>query len=588
MSSIPLPPPPPPPLPSNGVKIQSNSIPASSNDARSALLSDITKGVQLKKCNQSRGNNPLASKTVQFLDGHNNGCDDDSSLSGQKVKDDFKSALHAELTNTLKKRKNGVTSENGEEPQLKNGVRTFDPNILNTHVPQPTGLKIGHSSPNFTIKRNGSPPLVSHVKENGSNALNGEIKGIEIQKMTPKCHEKISIEIESPKILRSSQSPQKSPEIESNGTVTPKVMSPTIRELKQQLSQNLNDIPNDKAKIHQNGEGNGAIKKSPEISKKIVLNFNNASNGIDTVDCNKPESPRMKSPTVQELKKQLSINCDDKINRNSPPKVTFVHQNSVTSKGIVLQSPSNDTEKLQKQDEGQKMTSPSIKELKKQLSVASQTDEIQKADKKVQKLTINFKSDNDTPDFPLKSPKKYPKSPKTTVQVTNGNAKKISHPTRSFTLPRKPTTPSSPGKQKSFQKENNVTFNFNKPTIASLQRQHTNNVTNNIKKTDKTSHNVIRAFNTNNNHDNQLNNNNKSHKIHDKIDGIPLNYDKKSQISFSKDLSNAKNYHQETVKTSKIVTTKSDLYFNNINLANVKLEINTQHDNVIRVVPKHN
>lgn len=466
------------------------------------------------------------------------------------------------MTNTLKKRKTSKAAVDGET--AKDGIRTFDPNILNTHVPQPTGLKITHASPNFNVRKANLPPV-------------------------KKCEGK---------------SEETDRKIFIQNDIKEVAMKPITIDDRKDLSPDM--VIDTKAKAS-NGTRSLSSKESspdrPETSKvlKITINsLSNHSNGVDTVDSPGPDDGKIISPTVKELKKQLSVSSqtesvskvDKKVQKldikflgsndkpQSPmrsPKSSSPEATKVIKTTIV----SNGTDTV----DGQ--SSPSIKELKKQLSVASQTNEVKKVDKKIQKLEITVIDNPKSSDNPKKSPPTPTRPTVLRVNSTdaNGTIKKIRHPVPNFTLPRKPTkdigklkspvkTPTSP-KTKSFQKEN---ITFNRPTIASLQRQQSNQqkkpIDNQATLTDKHSMNVIKA------------NKNRNHSLDNDSNEIPTNYDKKAQISFAKELSNARNYYQETVKTSKSVTTKTDLYFNNINLANVKLEINTETENVIKVVPK--
>ncbi|XP_063700892.1 microtubule-associated protein 1B-like [Culicoides brevitarsis] len=324
--SIPMPPPPPPPAPmkilplkienspANSVQSQKNLEKSSNFDNRAALLEDIAKGVKLKKCITNEGRN------VQFLDGNNN---DDPSSSACGSKNDIKcgpfpSALHAELTNTLKKRKTSAI----DVEATKSGIRTFDPNILNTHVPQPTGLKITHATPNFTVT-----------------------------KKSPEMMKKSEVLMEKPPVKSGFSSKESSPKPVSVDVVdksAPEKVSPVFKKLQRQLSMSEDREEEPK-------KGVSSVK---ETKKEISMTF-------------QPEkSPEMVSPSVKELKKQLSVREFDQ-ERSSPKVKELKKQLSVAS---------TQTEVDQKLEKVEIQLQNSIKDLKKQLSVETQTEK--RAEKK--------------------------------------------------------------------------------------------------------------------------------------------------------------------------------------------------------------
>lgn len=68
--------------------------------------------------------------------------------------------------------------------------------------------------------------------------------------------------------------------------------------------------------------------------------------------------------------------------------------------------------------------------------------------------------------------------------------------------------------------------------------------------------------------------------------GVDVNFDAKEHVSFSKELANAPNNYKDIVKTSDTVNKPTDVYFNDVSLRNIKLDIDPDRNSVVRIVKK--
>lgn len=498
----------------------------------------------------------------------------------------FPSQLHAELTNTLKKRR--ASPAVIDQPNSA-GVRTFDPNILNTHVPQPSGLKIGHVSPSFKIKKgngcqnkenhgdtsNDSKPEISTLKSMLNTTVSNEptqakndelllklkpvvsasnkksesdntfvkIKLVAIQSDVNVNSKKSGSEKVTQQILKSSS---------SKPSLSPKALFIQDKEINAGKEDQKNNFTKNKIVA---GESKVSLS-SPIITTTIkqVATLSIPVKPYETKEhVDKVDSIKKTEPKKVTLHIEIKNENDGANNSNKKPSITAIRPNvSSMSKSPNDIVNSNDMKK-EIADTGIKVT-----ELKRQLSKASSIDQpmISKKKNPVKPLDLTNIQHNNNLFFkkgPGRSPRKVvtPMSPlkqsnnHDVVSPTPVNGKKISHPGPNFTLPR--------------QTSKKTTYSSKPSPTTNIKSQNYTNLSAPLFQKDKKEDNTIQT-----------------------------NYDKKGQISFSKELSRAPNQYQDSIVTKTITMKQTDIYHDGINLSEIKLKINTEAEpnSVIRIVRK--